>query len=503
MQKQYKLSLTVIFGTVFFLAIAQIATGTSVPFAMEVAGTLICIGLTFNVLGGISSVGGIAFSGFALTTIVISQFAKVLFFEPAQKNLEAPDLTIQVYFVFYLSVLVGTFVYGRLRIKLPKPLEPTTEAQSDLLYIISLVIGVISMTVYEYYDALEGEQTSQAHSIGLAFSSLLLLAIVMGVQGRIKKTDGRHSLGIKAILPWVPVVFFGFIETSRSRMLLPAVVYALTCFVSGYRFKRRHYLAALAGIILFQLFISPLEIYSREYVRQEDFRGRIYEAFFLAVNIPSWTVVRQASQGGKSGESTREEYYDRPGTFVLSRLSAIRADSNMISACAHGYHYGFEPLKTDLLHNLPRFLYKDKPDYDSAAFTGRVTGINPDEIQDTEAMITAVSDSFGAFGWIGVVAVGLIAFPVSFIIYESMFDIRRPWGIVAIGGFCTTFSQVSLGGLLQSSIRTPIAIVLLSYLIGIILRMIPVQGAKRTVMGPSNPMPPESARPGDLAVTTD
>jgi hypothetical protein len=503
MLKQYKLPITVIVGTVFFLAIAQIATGTSVPFAMEVAATLICIGLTFNILGGISSVGGIAFSGFALTTIVISQFAKVLFFEPAQKNLEAPDLTIQVYFVFYLSVLVGTFVYGRLRIKLPKPLEPTTEAQADLLYIISLVIGLIAMTVYEYYDALEGEQTSQAHSIGLAFSSLLLLAIVMGVQSRIKKTDGRHSLGIKVILPWASVVFFGFIETSRSRIILPAVVYALTCFVSGYRFKRRHYAVALVSIVVFQLFLSPLEIYSRERVRQEDFRGRIYEAFFLALNIPDWTVVRQVSQGGKGAESSREEYYDRPGTFVLSRLSAIRADSNMISACAHGYHYGFEPLKIELLHNLPRFLYKDKPEFDSAAFTGRVTGINPDEVQDTEAMITAVSDSFGAFGWIGVVAVGLIAFPVSFIIYESMFDIRRPWGIVAIGGFCTTFSQVSLGGLLQSSVRTPIAILLLSYLIGIILRMIPVQGAKRTIMRPSTPVPPESAQPGDLAVTAD
>jgi len=497
MLKQYKIPITVIFGTVFFLAIAQMATGTSVPFAMEVAGTMICIGLTFNLLGGISSVGGIAFAGFALSTIVISQFAKALFLEPAQKNLEAPDLTIQVYFVFYLSVLVGTFVFGRLRIRLPKPLEPTTEVQADLLYIISFVIGLISTTVFEYYEASEGQQTSQAHSIGLAFSSLLLLSIVIAVQSTIKKTDGRHSMGIKVILPWVAVVFFGFIETSRGRIVLPAVVYALTCFVSGYRFKRRHYAVALMGIILFQLFLSPLEIYSREYVRQEDFRGRIYEAFFLAFNVPNWTEVRQFSQGGSgSTGGGREEYYDRPGTFVLSRLSAIRADSNMISACANGYHYGFEPLKTDILHNLPRFIYPDKPDYDSAAFTGRVTGLNPDEVENAEAMITAVSDSFGAFGWIGVIAVGLIAFPASFIIYESIFDIRRPWGIVAIGGFCTTFSQVSLGGLFTSSIRTPISIVLLSYLVGIILRMIPVQGAAHTSMRPATPA---GATPSDLA----
>ena len=384
MLKQYKIPITVVFGAVFFLAIAQIATGTAVPFAMEVAGTLICIGLTFNILGGISSVGGIAFMGFAASTIVISQFAKVLFLEPAQKNLEAPDLTIQVYFVFFLSVLVGTFVFGRLRIKLPKPLEPTTEVQADLLYIISFVIGFISTAVFQYYEASEGQQTSQAHSIGLAFSSLLLLSIVVGTQSRIRKTNGLHSFGIKVFLPSIALVFFGFITTSRGQILLPCVVYALTCFVSGYRFKRRHYAVALVVIIFFQVFISPLAIYSRETIRQEDFRGRIYEAFFLAFNVPSWTVVRQLSQGGTGAGSSREEYYDRPGTFVLSRLSAIRADSNMISACAHGYHYGFEPLKTDLLHNLPRFIYPDKPDYDGAAFTGRVTGLNPDEVENAK-----------------------------------------------------------------------------------------------------------------------
>jgi hypothetical protein len=503
MLKQYKIPITVIFGTVFFLAIGQIATGTTVLFAMEAAGTLICIGLTFNILGGISSVGGIAFSAFALSTIVISQFAKVILLEPAQKNLEAPDLTIQVYLVFYLSVLVGTFVFGRLRIKLPKPVEPTTEAQADLLYLISFVIGLISTTIFEYYEASEGLQTSQAHSIGLAFSSLLLLSIVVGVQSRIRKTNRRHSFGIKVFGPWLALVFFGFITTSRGQMLLPSVVYALTCFVSGYRFKAKHFAVALAVIILFQVFVSPLAIYSRALVRQEDFRGRIYEAFFLAFNVPSWTVVRQFSQGGSGTEASREEYYDRPGTFVLSRLSAIRADSNMISACAHGYHYGFEPLKIDILHNLPRFIYPDKPEYDGAAFTGRVTGVNPDEVENTEAMITAVSDSFGAFGWLGVIAVGLIAFPASFIIYESIFDIRRPWGIVAIGGFCTTFSQVSMDGLLVSSIRTPIAIVLLSYVVGIILRMIPIKGAKTTFIRPATPAPLESAQPGGIAATMD
>jgi hypothetical protein len=160
----------------------------------------------------------------------------------------------------------------------------------------------------------------------------------------------------------------------------------------------------------------------------------------------------------------------------LSRLSAIRADSNMINACAGGYHYGFTALKIDVLRALPRFLAKNKPDSDGAAFTGRVTGINGDEVENGEFLITAVSDSYGAFGWLGVIVVSLFVFPSVFILYESMFDMRKPWGTVATCAFCFQFSQVSMGGLMTLAIRAPLAILLMSYFIGIVVRMIPVKG---------------------------
>jgi hypothetical protein len=159
----------------------------------------------------------------------------------------------------------------------------------------------------------------------------------------------------------------------------------------------------------------------------------------------------------------------------LSRLSAIRADSNLINACAGGFHYGFTAIKIDFLHNLPRFLDRNKPDIDGAAYTGRVTGVNPDEVENEENVITSVSDSYGAFGWLGVIVTGLIVFPAVFILYESMFDIRKPWGIVATGGLCFQFAQVSLGGIIGLTIRVPISILLLSYLMGLIVRMIPVR----------------------------
>jgi hypothetical protein len=87
-----------------------------------------------------------------------------------------------------------------------------------------------------------------------------------------------------------------------------------------------------------------------------------------------------------------------------------------------------------------------------------------------------ISDSYGAFGWLGVTVVSLLVIPAILILYESMFDIRRPWGIVAAGGFCFGFRETDMGKLLELVLRVPIAILLLSYIVGGIVRMIPVKG---------------------------
>jgi hypothetical protein len=227
MLKPYKIPTTLLLVTVALLALGEIVTGTKPLFVFFMAGTLICIGITYNVLGGVSTIGGIAFAGFASTTIVISQFAKVIFMEAADKTLESPELTIKVYFVFYFCALIGCFVYKSLRVKLPKPLEPRTFAQADLQYGISVSVGLVASLVYEIYESSPNpdQRASTAHSIGLAFSVLLLFSLVLAVQSHIRATQGRHSFSLKAFIPWMATVFFGFIETSRSHMMLSTVIY--------------------------------------------------------------------------------------------------------------------------------------------------------------------------------------------------------------------------------------------------------------------------------------
>ena len=154
----------------------------------------------------------------------------------------------------------------------------------------------------------------------------------------------------------------------------------------------------------------------------------------------------------------------------------------MISATSTGFHYGFTALKIDALHSIPHILYKDKPQEDSDWYLGRVTGVNPDSVENGEVAITALSDSYGAFGWLGVVIVGGLVFPCCFVLYESLFDMKKPWGVVALGSFGFAFAEINMSGILQLLTRTPIILIGLSYILGSLMGMIPVKGTQQVRM---------------------
>jgi hypothetical protein len=479
MLKPHKLSPIALLGAVGFLVIGELLTGTSIYFVSIMALTMLCIGVTFNVLGGLSSIGGIGFASFALNTIVISQFAKVILGEAADKNIEVPQLTILVYMVFCFCVMLGTFVFGRIRLKLPKALEMVTEAQTSKMYVISLLLGTLAYLIMALYEASSAGEQAASKDIYLGLGSLLYFAVILGVESRIRSTDGLHSFGIKAFIPCSIIWLSGLIGTSRAGMVAPALAYALTCYVNGFRFRRKHYLAALVGIVALVSVVSPFELYARQFREGLSFKEEVQMVFNQLTEMPAWAVVKEASQSAQDAGGGRSSYYDRPGTFVLSRLSLIRADSNLIYACSGGYHYGFVALKNDLLMMIPAFLYKDKPTTPSTGIIGHVSGMTSDEMDNNFSTVTAVGDSFGAFGWMGVVLTGLIAFPTAFVVYESMFDMSRPWGTVALAIFCARLPGAILGSLAALTIRGSIELVLLSYVVGGFVRMIPTKGKSR------------------------
>lgn len=473
--RAYKIPPLVLLTTVLALAVGELVCGTGLYFVTMMTIAMISIGITYNMLGGLSRISGFMFAAMAAASIVISQFAKVILQEPADQHLDAPHLTITVYAVFYFCAMVGVLVFGWVRLRLPKPHESRPGVQTRVLYFVSLIVGAIASVAFwrAEFGTVE-QQATLAHSLGLAFSYLLLFSIVLAVDRKITETDGRHSLSVWVVLSALVVAAFQYLGTSRQGLAMPVVIYLLSCYVRGYRFKARHYIAALIGVVAFVAIISPFELYSRGLMSYRPFGERITEGRDLLLSPPRWKTIWDAELAEETGGGWRDEYYEHRGTFVLSRFSLIRADSDLIAACSSGFHYGFTALRMDLLRDVPRALYRDKPDVGSAVYMQNVIGIESDSATNWD--FTSVSDAFGAFSWFGVVLVPILLLPAIFVVYDSMFDVATPWGTVALGMGVLHIWGIPISGLMQILIKDPVSLWLLSVLVTGITRFVAIPG---------------------------
>jgi hypothetical protein len=340
--------------------------------------------------------------------------------------------------------------------------------------------------LYELNGGGYGEQGTTVyntwHSVGIALSPLLLFSIVLAIDMRLRGSNGRHSIGLLVFIPWAIVTFVGFTDTLRLMMLSPTVVYFATCGFHGYRFRIRHYAAATMVLIGFAFLLSPIALYARNFTEGLTWSGRIYQSTSIVSEVihDPKTLLDIEGKLSEKGNPNFSNYFTGSGVSLLNRFSLIGPDSAVVHACSGGLHYGFAAIIIDFKRDIPTFLYKDKPrDQSGQDYIGRISGMSGDARGLTFPAISVVSDSYGAFGWLGVMIVPLIFFPALFVLVESMYDISRPWGIVAFGIYFAVFGEIMLGRFFNLMIRTPLYLLALSYLLSFVVRRIPTGGDRR------------------------
>lgn len=477
-----KLSLPplMILALVICLLAGELVSGTSLYFASMAALAVLFACLTYNILGGLGSMSGIAFARFALSTLVISQIGKAIVLERADQNLDTPRVVITVYVLYFFSAMVGTLVLSRLRLPLPKPAEPETPTQLRYLYIVALAGGLLGAAGL-FIASFQGESgmTSLRHGVSLVLSEFLPFSLVLAVDDRIRSTSGRHSFGWMALWPTLAMELQGFLGASRQGFIEPFAVIFLTAYLRGFRFRKRHFAGAAAAAAGFFLFLSPFYLYARS-ARGSPTPGELAQTMIQSLELaPSqWASIKHQVGSDALATPGAVNYFDSPSAVTLNRFALIGSDSTLISACARGYHYGFTSLKLDFVQGIPRFLYRNKPDAGSGMFLGQLDGQEPDYVETTIATtITQIADSYGAFSWLGVAVFAFFALPMTFVVFESMFDMRKPWGTVAAVLLLLGFTEGSMGHVfLDVTIKDPIYLLVLSWSASWIVRMIPALG---------------------------
>ena len=229
----------------------------------------------------------------------------------------------------------------------------------------------------------------------------------------------------------------------------------------------------------FFLFVSPFYLYARN-GRENPTLGELASTMIRTLEqAPSeWSMIKY-QVGSEAVENVHAvNYFSSPGAVTLNRFALIGPDSTLISACATGFHYAFTSLKLDLLSQIPRVLYHNKPEAGSAQFLGQLDGQEEGfEGATTFTTITTIADSYGSFGWLGVIVFAFFGLPAVFVVYESMFDMRKPWGTVATVYLLLGLTEGSMGQILVNSmIKDSLYVLVLSWVAAWIVRMIPATG---------------------------
>lgn len=469
-----------VFAVVVFVFAGELLSGTNLYFASMASLAIVCACVTYNILRGLGSISGIAFTRFALSTLLISQVGKVLVLERADQNLDAPNIVISVYALYFFSAMLGTMAFSRIRLPLPKPAEPETETQSRYLYFVSLIGGLVG-TALGFQALFRGEAgaSSLAHGISLILGYFLPFSLVLAVDHRLRTTDGRHFFGWMAFWPTMVLEVEGFLWGSRQAFAEPFAIIFLTCYLRNFRFRKRHLAVAMGLAAGFFLFVSPFYLYARSGRESPTFGELATTMIQTLEQAPSeWSMIKYQVGSQAVNNSYAVNYFSSPGAVTLNRFALIGPDSTLISACATGFHYAFTSLKLDLLSQIPRVLYHNKPDAGSAQFLGQLDGQEEGfEGATTFTTITTIADSYGSFGWLGVIVFAFFGLPAVFVVYESMFDMQKPWGTVATLYLLLGLTEGSMGQIMVNGIiKDPLYVLVLSWVAAWIVRMIPTTG---------------------------
>jgi hypothetical protein len=191
---------------------------------------------------------------------------------------------------------------------------------------------------------------------------------------------------------------------------------------------------------------------------------------------PNLTSINNTVENAGGWGEGRTGYLSGTKNNALQRPTLIWTDSALISACASGFRYGWTSIKLDAIYSVPRIINPNKPDDDASPFVGRVAGLNPDEISDTKSALSAISDSFAAFGIPGVIILGAFIVPAFFAVYRSVFDLRTVWGTVGLGLTMPAFGEWRTGQFLIYAVYLPIYLIGLSWILNAVAQLVPTRG---------------------------
>jgi hypothetical protein len=414
-------------------------------FVFVVVGTL-----GFNLAGGFSRPSGAYIFWFVTLAGLVGLIWKAVLREPAQTNLEMPDVTMAAYDASVLAMLAAVLLTRRM-VRNSKGIGGLLHSESMDLGQASLgcmAFAVLLIPIGAILPTGGGSLVSIIYRLNISFP----LGIILSILHTIRRTQGRHSLNLLSFAAMVFLFVYGGLATySKQGLFSPMVCWLIPACAARYQLKLRHIVVlASFGILAFTV-LTPLSEVGRGSV-PENYNTNQRIAYSVSLMSHPFKLHSEYMNSPKIDRSDplsmRGGYFDT-NQGLFDRLTMMPIDSGLIAYSERGHYLGFEPVLDNMENWVPHFILPNKATPVTGNFYAHeIGGLLAANDVSTGISFSPASELFHWEGWFGLLVLGPLIWGLLFFVSDFVSgDLRvYPWGLLLVLIFGHVAPELGIGG---------------------------------------------------------
>jgi len=439
---------------------AQLAVGSDLTVALLFAGGVFAGVASIIIGGGIRSMMGLLNFSLVLKYPLLSLAIKVILLQPSDTGLAAPLITPLVLCLSFVGIFAGTL---GVRIFLGKKMPlcmPVTDPNVLLrLYWLTFVVAFVGFLL---------SLTSMGQDVGgefrvgglLGFARYVLFLrdflVAVGLFYAHYSHSRRFLTHPLVVLAFGLAVVASIGTGSKGALMNPILYTGLTAFIlKGGRYIPFYVIGILGWFVLNQL-IFPAINYTRTdlFVRPAEAGSSGDAGLYLAVfkEMLLDPNFRAEAKYAATSHYQENKYFNSEELGALARFALVGNADNLIAPTyVRSDYLGWETILWGIRMLPPRFLYKNKPTYDSSLLLSINSDMASSGSSGTPMAFGFFACSFNAFGlfWtlptVALVIFGFYAWAVLF--FGNPWN-ANVWLIFVVGFWHQSLCEYAISGLI-------------------------------------------------------
>jgi hypothetical protein len=452
------------FAVIFALALCglQQLQGTSVTFSLCAFLFIVITAIAFNQAGGFTRPSGGYIFFYSLLGVIVGLCWKAFLGEPADSNLQAPLLTMEVFLGGITSLLAAAFLSRRFSRK--QAILQNVVKDKDLK---NATVGctVIGLSII-LLDSVAPHANGSALSALSQVNRFLPMAVILGTIHEIRRTGGKRCFSSISVLAMVTMFLVnGLWSFSKEGMFTPVICWLIAVASLHYRFRIYQVILVITVFFLMFRFLVPYSQLGRDLIEEDfTFSDRLHVATSMLTDLET---VRQnyVEQGKTDVEQGAVGYFNTPQGF-FDRLQMLGPDDSLIATTQRTQPFGLSPIYFGITNIIPHFIWPDKPDMlVGNTYAHEVGGMIPEDDFTTGVSFGPSAEAFHIARWTGVFILAPILWALTFITFDSLCgDTRKsPWGLLVIAFFSHAAPEGALSNLAYLMTYVALSIALAAY----------------------------------------